>query len=1206
MASSINKIKVLTPSDFRISGLTNLNNLAKSTSFLSGSPSFSKKKTSAVKDIEKQVDNLNKRLETVGQDTDSRNSIEKFFNFREGAGFLENVGDALERLSGLASIKATIAGDPKKSAGENALDALLGNQRYTGTDVLETLIPDTKYSDGLGKTVGGLAIDILLDPATYLSLGASSLAKQGATAGAKALGSVDDLSKLTKTLKTTKTLDQASDALKAVDSTYDAVKNVNRATDLLNASKTYQTAQVLDTISNPLSLIPQGVKKVSSSTLKGIEKVSPKTGEAITDLGNWFEKTFNNKAYMKKNIPKAYESAKRAEALANASTELVSEGSVKQAKLLDQMFNNIKKDPDKVFDVINKDGVKSTFSFKGMSDDAIKKALDDFAVNQIYFDRPTVIDENTIKNLAKESNKGVIALPVKAFKNETDMLDLENLLKEAVDDPDLVKISPYRQADGTESGFIIDIGASNVKSFKENIVGVSDKITKQENLISNLQSKIDTKTTKINANKKIIEDNTNTISDLEKALTNTTDINQKNVLESQIKNLKNQTRFLKSSNTRGTTTLDTLGQNLLLEQSILDDLNVRQSQVDELFKTRELIPYDSPILDTPEMRQIADLQRGTMSMNLALQMTQDPAMKNLDVYQPYMHRQITEDSLAYLQAQPKKNPVAEFMTYMTDKVPSQATLSSKYGNFSPTEINTMLGRDLFDSNVIASNLDMVRGLNTKNYSKELAKSLFSEPSDWVQEITPQRYKEIAELKKTGNYTVVGARDIINKLKFNDMLDSSEIQDILKQIRGKRYLLSNDVVDLFEKNAKLYKQLDNPFNKSLNKFMKYWKGGNLLSIGYHMRNIFGAQSNMALAGMSLTDVAKYTEQAGVDLARFKTKIFPEVSKLIQDPDIAKVFRSGDFNNIASVLTSKIGKKDTDLFMEMFDNLSKGLFDLTGGQNDAIKKVLEDIPTSKVGKALDKVQSINYQLGAFSDDVHRLASYRWASDPKNASKLMKVGANNAMDFMHYAMFDFKALSPTEQTTMVKIFPFYNFIKNNLSFQISNLMKNGQRYNTVAKAYKNLYAGQKIDENEIQDYIKDSMYIPIRQEDGTIKVLKVAPPIQDATNILSWQGLLGASNPLIQYIGDRAYNKDLYTGKELSGDTTFNTQQLIDTLPYGRFIRQLPNPLNSLLVNVDSEKARLNNAFQELNRLNDLATQYKNNTGKSLPTLKDLGLD
>lgn len=1190
-----NKITIPTLSDFKISGLDNLNNIS---SYLVKTPKT--KKTSTVKSIEKQVDNLNKRLEASGEDTDSRNAIEKFFNFREDAGFLENVGDSLERLSGLASVKAMIAGDPMKSVGQNAIDAFLGNQRYTGTDVLEMINPDTKYTDGLGKTLGGLAVDIFLDPATYLTLGASALAKSSASAGAKALGSVDDISKLSKTLKTTKTLDQATDL----------VGNIDKANDLLKASKNYRIAQTLDTIANPLSLIPTGVKKLGSSTFKGIEKVSPRTAESISDLGNWVEKTFSNKTYMKKHVPKAYESAKRAEALANASTGLVSSGSEKQAKLLQQMFNNIKKDPDKVFDIVNRDGTKATFSFKGMTDDAIKKALDDFAVNQIYFDRPTVIDESTIRSLTKESNKGVIALPVKSFKNQNDLTDLENLLKSTVDDPDLVKISPYVQESGKQSGFIIDIGNSNVKSFKENIQNITRDIDKQNKLINSIQDSITNKNTKITNANNLIKENNSKISDLENTLLKTTDSAQKDILTQQIGDLKRQTRVLKSSNTKGLSTLDNLNQRLSLEQEALNDLYSKQNQIDELFKTRELIPYDSPILDTPEMRQIADLQRGTMSMNLALQMIQDPAMKNLDVYQPYMHRQLTDESLAYIQSLPKKNPVAEFMTYMTDKVPSQATLSSKYGNFSPTEVNTMLGRDLFDSNVIASNLDMVKGLNTKNYSKELAKSLFSEPNDWVQEITTQRYRELAELKKTGNYTVVGAKDIINKLKFNDMLDSSEIQDIMKSIRGKRYLINNDAIDLFEKNAKLYRQLDNPFNKSFNKFMKYWKGGNLLSVGYHARNIFGAQTNMALAGMSLTDVAKYTQQAGVDLAKFKTKILPEVSKLAQDPDIARVFRQGTLDDIAKVLEPKIGKVDSDLFVEMFDNLNKGLFDLTGGQNDAIKKVLEDIPTSKVGQSIDKIQKINYQLGAFSDDMHRLASYRWASDPKNTSKLIKVGANNPMEFVHYAMFDFKSLSPTEQMTMVKIFPFYNFIKNNLSFQISNLMKNGQRYNTVAKAYKNLYSGQKISDNEVQDYVRDSMYIPIRQADGTIKVLKIAPPIQDATNIISWQGLLGASNPLIQYIGDRAYGKDLYTGKELSGDTAFNTQQLIDTLPYGRFIRQLPNqisnPLNSLITNVDTESSRLNNAYQELNRLNNLATQYRNRTGNSLPTLKDLGLD
>jgi hypothetical protein len=207
----------------------------------------------------------------------------------------------------------------------------------------------------------------------------------------------------------------------------------------------------------------------------------------------------------------------------------------------------------------------------------------------------------------------------------------------------------------------------------------------------------------------------------------------------------------------------------------------------------------------------------------------------------------------------------------------------------------------------------------------------------------------------------------------------------------------------------------------------------------------------------------------------------------------------------------------------------------------------------------------------------------------------------------MFDFKNMSPTEQVYFTKLFPFYNFIKNNMVFQFTNMSKNAQRYNTLSKAYKNLYAAQEITDDEIQQYVKDQLYIPIKQEDGSIKVLKLAPPVQDATNLLSLKNILGASNPLIQYITDRAYGQDLYTGADL-GDRSRNTQELIDLIPYGRTIRTtLDNPLSILLPvsSTTSEKGRNQNAYAELERLEKLRKEYKKKTGQSLPTLEELGL-
>ena len=305
---------------------------------------------------------------------------------------------------------------------------------------------------------------------------------------------------------------------------------------------------------------------------------------------------------------------------------------------------------------------------------------------------------------------------------------------------------------------------------------------------------------------------------------------------------------------------------------------------------------------------------------------------------------------------------------------------------------------------------------------------------------------------------------------------------------------------------------------------------------------------------------------------------------------------------------VGDEDARLFMELLDSQTQGVWGSVVGQHDAVKRAVGEMPKTKLGKNLDKVQDLNYKLGATADDINRLAAYRWAQDPSNAYQLYKVGAESAKDFVNYAMFDYKAMSPTEQAYFTKIFPFYNFVKNNMVFQFTNMTKNTKQYHNLYKAYNSLYSAQELKDEDIQQYVKDQLYIPIRLSDGTVKVLKVGAPVQDATNLLSLKNILGASNPIIQYITDRAYDKDLYTGAELSGDRTQNTQQLVDLLPYGRTVRQtLSDPLSALLpISTTSvEKANSQNLYAELEELQKIAKQYKKRTGQSLPTLEELGL-
>lgn len=1154
--------------------------------------------TSSSNSLNRQASNLKTRLEASGVSTDSRNALQKALNLREGSGFLEGLGDVLERASGLASIKAMIAGDPLKSAGENALDAFLGKQRYTGTDVIRTFNPDIDNANGVTKFLSSMAVDILLDPATYLTMGASALAKNATTAGTKALGAVDDVADLTKILKTTKTVDQAQNI----------IQDAARADDLLRASKLYRTADTLDTIANPLKLVPMGAKKAGSLAMKGVEKVNPEIAKSVRKIGEELTSTFNYSKWLRSHLgDDVYKDIKLAESVSEASLEATSKMAGDQYKILQKVFKNVKNDLDRVWTLTSKvDGSTSTFKFAGMTDDEIMSKLYEFANNQVYFKRPTVLDAEAVRSLAR--NKGRLMLAVQDFADPKDKRSFVKALKALVKDPDKVSVTRYVQkGTGKKTGWVVDIGAENANELNKTLDGIGDALEKQGAIITKRNAAVETTQARL----KNMNEQLNTMKtkldnlDYEKTHARTKKARAKAVEEYD--KLK-QKIVLKQNNIKSMTNTTLAKRTGAAQQAVeqLKALTKQQKQIDDLTKTRKLIPYESPIINIPEMEEVAKIQKQLTDTNLGIRNLGGLDVSRYDKYEQYIHKKLLPDNQAYLRQKKIKNDPVQAYLIGSDKLPAQSAMTAIYGNYSPVEANTMMGFDLFDNNIVSSNLDMVTKMNRRAYNTELTKAMFLEPNEWVQNVKYLRGEDIHDLLSKG-YTTVSSREIASKLKLNEILTESDIRSITQRLKGQKFLVSEDVLELFDKNKKLYAQLDSEFYQQLNKYMKYWKGGNLLSVGYHLRNWFGAQTNMALAGMGLSDVARYSSQAGLDVAKYNSKLLPAFREWITDPKNADIFKNGSLGQIGTEFSKVVGEKDAKIFVELLDAQTKGVWGGIIGQHDAVKRAIGEMPKSKLGRVADKVQDINYKIGATSDDINRLAAYRWAKNPKNAAQIAKVGAQDALDFVHYAMFDFKSMSPTEQAYFTKLFPFYNFIKNNLVFQFKNISKNAQRYNTLSKAYKNLYSAQEITDDEIQQYVKDQLYIPIKQEDGKIKIIKIAPPVQDATNLLQLKNLLGATNPLIQYITDRAYNEDLYTGAEL-GDRTKNTQELMDIIPYGRSLRTVANNPLSILLPVSSttsEKGRNQNAYAELERLEKLRKEYKKKTGQSLPTLEELGL-
>jgi hypothetical protein len=1158
--------------------------------------------------LSKQASNLKTRLEASGVSTDSRNALQKALNLREGSGFLEGFGDVMERAFGLASIKAVLAGDPLESSGKKALDAYLGKTRYTGTDVLDAINPNFKNANGVTRFLGGLATDILLDPATYASLGASALAKNATTAGAKALGYADDAGRLLKGANL-KNVNKALKGAKTMEKAAEIAPDMLKAQELFQASKLYRTADTLDTIVNPIKLVPAAAKKLGSGAMKVADEYAPNLAKSVRNLGDELSKTFRHGEVLEKNLgTKITKDLQLGQGLEQATEALVDEFGSEQANLIGQAFKEIKKDPDRIWQLTSKvDGSITAKSFKGMSDEDIIKELAVYANNQVYFNRPTVLNEKSINTMV--GNKGKLILPVQDFKNADDLASFETSLKSLVDDPDAVRIRKYKQK-GTkvQTGYLIDIGENNARTLMKNLDNTAKNVKIQESNLAKATKKFYEKKDMIDASSKELLKKYDELNELKYKISRTTDDKLLKELRVERANLAKDIGRMEGNLGRSKASLSVLEADMNDAIEAAKKAKLDDAQRTSLLSTRELVPYEAPIINLPQMREIEKLQEGFKTANLSYRSLAGMDIENLDKYDAYIPKILTKEGRDFLQStNTNRDPFKKLLTLSTDKLPAQAAMTDIYGGFSPVEVNTMLGFDLFDNNMISSNYQMVKSLNRRTYNTNLTKALFTEPNGWVTNVTKLNNVQKSALKDAG-FEAISSKEVIKKLKLEEILTADDVKQISQAIGNQKFMIHKDAVEMFERSAKLYKQLDSEFYTQLNKYMKYWKGGNLFSVGYHLRNTVGAETNMMLAGMPITDISKYSAQAGLDIDKFNRKILPKFREWCLNPNNANVVKSGDMNLLLKEYAKQFGMDDANLLVDMLDMKLKGVWGSNVGQHDAVRRALEEMPTSKLGQVADKIQDLNYKLGATTDDMHRIAAYRWASQPKNYGKVMKVGAGDALDFVNYAMFDYKNMSPAEQAYFTKIFPFYNFIKNNLVFQFKNMTKNANNYKTLAKAYNNIYSAQNINDDEIQQYVKDQLYIPIMQEGGKIKVLKVSAPVQDATNLLSLKNLLGATNPIIQYITDRAYGEDLYTGAELGSDRTKNTQELIDILPYGRTLRTLTSDPLSLLLPVSStttQKGADQNAYDELERLENLRKQYKKQTGQNLPTLEDLGL-
>lgn len=422
-----------------------------------------------------------------------------------------------------------------------------------------------------------------------------------------------------------------------------------------------------------------------------------------------------------------------------------------------------------------------------------------------------------------------------------------------------------------------------------------------------------------------------------------------------------------------------------------------------------------------------------------------------------------------------------------------------------------------------------------------------------------------------------------------------------------------------------KTTQNEFGKMYNGLMNFFKKNSTASLTNQMNNLTGNMTNMAMSGMSMPDIAKYSTQAVKDLNGWEDvlrKGVTDVSQLTDDevriynrlkgfmenvttPDKASILKKYDMGDIVKDLSKKDNKNIYDRYVDFFATLN-------AGEDRVFRYAL-------YSKAMDDTKFMR-NLGIEIAD--------------NASDIEKARA--AGQAVSKVLFDPSDLTAFEQNTMKNVIPFYTFTKKNLAYQISNMGDNLQNYNKLMKSYNSILKSFDGNEENIASYLKENMYIPIPSigEDGKYKFIRAQLPFGDLTDLASdpLKSIVNRGNPFVKALYENVGNVNTLTGREIEsfpgqkgnigvldnipvlnrakfqqgiGNLTgINTQlRMLDRGYQGYQESGIPGIFTNnatISGNIDSDK--LSKTYEQINDLQNLMKQYEQK-GYKFSTISEL---
>lgn len=344
------------------------------------------------------------------------------------------------------------------------------------------------------------------------------------------------------------------------------------------------------------------------------------------------------------------------------------------------------------------------------------------------------------------------------------------------------------------------------------------------------------------------------------------------------------------------------------------------------------------------------------------------------------------------------------------------------------------------------------------------------------------------------------------------VDKTKIDTLKESFRGNTFYMDDRAASLFnlvKKSAdnKTPNAILNLADKANTLFKKF----SVLTPGFHVRNYVGNTMNSYLSGMPLNKIPIYQAKA---------------TKVLNSMDAIK-------DKIAKGIALTADEESNWKLIKQFYD---GGF---AGAGTAVRDLDKLQDSLKVGSTLSKPGQWSMQLNESVDAMQRMSLLMYANDDlaKGGKYLKRLGAENPIQAVKYALMDPSNMSEFEQNVMKKLIPFYTFTKQNLMFQATNLGKNVVKYKKVMKAIEDSY--DDLDKESYYDYQKSSMQIPIlgaKDDEGNQLFLKANLPLSDLGEFLEspMQRIASSASPLIKTPFEMTTGVDTFTGQETNYKT------------------------------------------------------------------------